>query len=698
MSQSQVIQCAAFNSSNKESNASWTTQLAEQVTMNQGDTLVVRQCFLDSRLNQSGNIVIPIDTELSLTYYFYMMFPCDGASTATMPPTDITSDANSKADIDPIDYRILGGLYSRGAVLLDYLRQYQGDLFQSGTYPVILTASANGIPVKPYPPNTATAYNENQSMAMEVPHLLVSWDPSGNPQNAVPYTRKWSYTLPAGSYSPDNLAEILTKAMTSIESDDERVPSINPFQQFGTSVVESNYNNFLTRGTQIALVNLAGNTIAQPYVDEIVQRQGFNYSSNNTENNIPVQSKCVFANFLTDCTLDPKYLLNVTANPVLPDLNEIPFVFTPSKYQGQYDLFDLSGNNKLASLMYTTPLIGATDISLQFNDQANVFELITHTPIQELPQAGSQAATQSSEPIDVVKIIKTINVDCSPLTNIWETQPIGEVKICQQTRHSGIIFQSMEPVEFWRDTLGFDVAGLTFTPSQIFGTNKIMDFATFNKVTSQAFVGIDQNFNLNPNSATTDNLNQPAYISAYPLTLAKGQTQGNQTYTNLMNSARWFIEHYILTNPVQYTTNGTYFSYDNFFGKTYYEEYASQVQSVNAIQAINPPLSQISNTGHYLIEISSYKNTTKDFINEQSVFNVKAIVSSYYVSAGSFISSQLPDFFQVEHIGETITLNNFRIRILDPITMEEATELGGNSSVYLQLNKSLNKVSLLQPD
>jgi hypothetical protein len=687
MSQSQVLQCARFNSSNIESNATWTTQLAEQVTINQGDSLVVRQCFLDSRLNQSGNIVIPIDTELSLTYYFYMMFQCDGASTATINSPDATTTNNSKVDINPTDYRIFGGIYQTTGIQ-NSLTQYQG----------VITQDATGIPEKPYPPTPNQFYAVNQSMAIEVPHLLVSWKTGANnpsPNDAIPYTRTWKYTLPAGSYSPDNLAEILTKAMTSIESDEDREPSINPFQQFGTSSVLSPYNNFLTRGTQIALTPSPSGNLVTPYTsDGLVQDRGFNYSSNTT--NPPTQTNCVFANFLTDCTLDGRYLTNLVDYDGASLINN-PFIFTPAKYQAQYLLDGLvEGASTQSAVMYTTPLIGASDISLQFNDQGNVFELITHTPIQELPQSGSAAAAQSSEPIDVVKIIKTINVAVNDASYLIE--PIGEVKICQQTRHSGIIFQSMSPISFWRDTLGFDVENLTFSPSEIFGANKIMDFNTFNKVTSQAFVGIDNNFDLNPKSATTDNLNQPAYISAYPLTLAKGQTAGNLTYTNLMNSARWFIEEFLFQNPLQFEIANPYFPYDNFFGKTYYEEYSSEVQSVNTIQAINPPLSQISNTGHYLISISSYKNSTKDFINEQSIFNVKAIISSYYVSAGSFISSQLPDFFQVEHIGETITLNNFRISILDPITMEEATDLGPNSSIYLQLNKSLNKVSLLQPE
>ena len=83
MTTATIIQSARFNSTDSASNAEWVTNLKVPVILNQGDSVAVSQAYVDSRLSSSGNIVIPVDTPISLTYYFYYMFPCDGANTVS---------------------------------------------------------------------------------------------------------------------------------------------------------------------------------------------------------------------------------------------------------------------------------------------------------------------------------------------------------------------------------------------------------------------------------------------------------------------------------------------------------------------------------------------------------------------------------------------------------------------------------------
>ena len=59
------------------SNSEWIVSLTEDITINQLDTLVLKQGYLDTRQTNSGSIVIAEDIELSLTYYFYEMLPPD---------------------------------------------------------------------------------------------------------------------------------------------------------------------------------------------------------------------------------------------------------------------------------------------------------------------------------------------------------------------------------------------------------------------------------------------------------------------------------------------------------------------------------------------------------------------------------------------------------------------------------------------
>ena len=66
-----VIQLASFNSSNKVDNAEWSNHTKESVSINQGDTVVVSKAYLDTRLSNSGDIIIVEDLEVSLELYFY---------------------------------------------------------------------------------------------------------------------------------------------------------------------------------------------------------------------------------------------------------------------------------------------------------------------------------------------------------------------------------------------------------------------------------------------------------------------------------------------------------------------------------------------------------------------------------------------------------------------------------------------------
>ena len=83
-------------------------------------------------------------------------------------------------------------------------------------------------------------------------------------------------------------------------------------------------------------------------------------------------------------------------------------------------------------------------------------------------------------------------------------------------------------------------------------------------------------------------------------------------------------------------------------------------------------------------------------LNEQQKYNVKSIISSYYVNPGSFTTGPFLDPQVYTHVGEPLTLNNFRVRILDPETMQAVNGLNANSSVYLQINKAYSQIESTQ--
>lgn len=695
MTTATTIQSARFNSTDTASNSEWVTNLKVPTILNQGDSITVSQAYIDSRLNSSGNIVIETDTQLSLTYYFYIMFPCDGTSLSSTTPQGGRSRnemnlgpalTNEEADLAPYNYTLLVGNLESNAM----------EIYQSSTNPPNYTDN-NGKPQAPWknlidvenePPDIITA-TINQSFAAEMPMLIVG--NSKNINSSVPYTKTWTYTLPAGSYNPSELAQLLTKKMAQIQPQKNQ-NTFTPYQQFGTPSAPSNLNAFLTKGEKIVVSGPIVDTVnLPPFQDGQTQTEGLLYASNTPGTSHP-GLYCVAANFLTDTTYDPKYFTPNVQNGL--SFNS-PLVISPTKYVSQYTkcvTYEPAQRvqNNLIVTNYTSPLIGASEVSLEFNQGTSLFQFTyLHTPLLQLPTTDAS----STEPVEVVKIIKTVNVELE--AGIINQSAIGAVNICEQTRHSGVFFQSMEPISFWRDILGFDVENITFTPEYIWGPNRKMTFTQFNAVTTSGYVGIENNFNYAVPAANSleTNTNLPVYLDPFP---TNPGLQGEQTYSNLLNSSRWLSEQYLVTNPAIFTNPGEPFNFNVYF-PYFYEEYSSALIATNALEAIQSPLSQVSGTGHYLINIDGYQNSKNDFINDDDIYNIKSVVSTYYLSQGAFATQPFSSTaIYVHNSNVPKVIDSFRVRLIDPINMKNAGNIGPNSSVYLQINKIVSDLSISQ--
>jgi len=99
-------------------------------------------------------------------------------------------------------------------------------------------------------------------------------------------------------------------------------------------------------------------------------------------------------------------------------------------------------------------------------------------------------------------------------------------------------------------------------------------------------------------------------------------------------------------------------------------------------------------TAYFLVEINA--GMTQDLITNNDIHtNIFGIISKYYQNA-NYSYSSLEDSIVYTHVGAPITINSFRIRILDS-TYNVPTDLGSDNSVFLQLNKaSLPAISYQQ--
>lgn len=123
-------------------------------------------------------------------------------------------------------------------------------------------------------------------------------------------------------------------------------------------------------------------------------------------------------------------------------------------------------------------------------------------------------------------------------------------------------------------------------------------------------------------------------------------------------------------------------SYASIYGKTGYE--FSTSASTKEVVFTNEPTSSNTSAGHYLIELNScYQN---EYYNQNKNYQVKAIVSNFYFSE-NFTSSMGPDSYIYQHKGIPMSIPSIKVRILNPVSKEPATNIGLNSTIYLQITK-----------
>ena len=83
-----IIECSRFDAINPISNASWTTNIPKGVTINEGDIITIRNCFINSNTSDAENIEISEDLNLEFIIGYY----------------DVNYGTLSSAGADNIDY------------------------------------------------------------------------------------------------------------------------------------------------------------------------------------------------------------------------------------------------------------------------------------------------------------------------------------------------------------------------------------------------------------------------------------------------------------------------------------------------------------------------------------------------------------------------------------------------------------------
>ena len=343
---------------NKISNSEWEVYLKEPIIVNNGDTINLRGAVLDTRQTNSNAVIIEQDTPLSLEYYFYMMLPPDMWSDPLQPTQ--------------------GGGYT-----INPLTWYK-NLFASTQKEIMAFPDINTgkllTPLYSYTNGAPTNINStNQCLPFEIPLLLVNAVPT-SAGVYVPITKTWTYTLPAGRYQYDELALLLTRKMAQIP-----VP-LNTLNAFSSTTG----NAFLCGEVGLNYdPTSATNPADQSYSTSYNAQAGF------------------FTEFLSDVSVPAQYTGGISSPP--PTFTN-PF----SMVAGATMLLQDAPNDYQNRTLFANQVVGASEISLVFNDQAGIFEWqYLHTPLQSPanvvePTAG-QAGVNQGAAIESVMICGAIN-------------------------------------------------------------------------------------------------------------------------------------------------------------------------------------------------------------------------------------------------------------------------------------------------
>jgi len=376
-----------------------------------------------------------------------------------------------------------------------------------------------------------------------------------------------------------------------------------------------------------------------------------------------------FGPFLTDCS-SPFYQNQIIESGI----NTGQLANVPSPYYGIrpvmtqqleyiiYNNVEITGADVTVSpvLQYSpnyevvSPLIGASQMSLLFNDQNNgLFEFnYMHSPLFVKPDPA-QSVVQESVGMYPAYTYPQPN-DSAGL----RTPPQG---VFTASKQSGIIFSSMEPRSFW-SALGFDVSNCIANPPSDDPGAPFMAFEEFYQKTTGAFNGSANNYN---NQITMVGSSEAYYGSTMDTYSIGGGVNIGPTNGDDITSA--VFQNTYNQTPIYFASAG---ATDNL--------QASQISL------------QPNDSGHYLIEITGYSS---EFLNDYQKTEIKSIVNNYFVSSNSFVTQNGSDAYTYFHQGAAITLSQLKIRILNPVTLKEMGLLGPNSSIYVQISKIIDTPS-----
>jgi hypothetical protein len=571
---STILELSRYSTTDRPLNAEWTNRLAKPVTIEQGDYISVKNCFIDTRQIDNNSILIEKDINWTFRYIFWVQ------NTSIVQYTRAANTEGANNNRDKV-------------------------IYPDGLPYMLVDARLNGAP-------------------------------DGNFLRGKPVVESFVVNIPAGTYERAYFAEYITRQLQGIQT-----PQNYTFRQNYLSRAQTipTYTEDSAAGIFTGFTEQFAPDASNNPVTSFVKPMYFGSYNGQGGGEVGYQqmmfTKYVYNGQGTEDEYAPVAYVRMTGGQNYNIHND--------------DLMSIANNNivtngftwyNMSYAMYDGTLIGASQISFVYNDNGgdNRFSFqYLHTPLM------TGAASGTSEVVGTcVSSGASLNIIANRIQYLNASSGIMFV----DTFTDGDTEQFMNQLGFtYNDLVPSDVAAV-FQFS-----NNCLDL---------------------PNACTYFDYNN----SFLPYTTRNKLTVGNLSTVATTPVGNGGTTYQMITNESIYSQNQA--ANAQFFN-------FADSQVTDDIVAKNPPISSSTNAGHYLIEITD--GYTSTYINQDKLYNIKAIVGNYFLSGDSYAQSLGNDSYIYQHTGVSSTLNSLHVRILNPITKEPELNLGPNSTIYLQITK-----------
>ena len=649
-----IVECrnteAAVFTSDDSKNGDWETNLQEKIFLENGDTLICRNSYIDTKAQGSGKIVMA-ETPVTINFLNYNM-NWNGAdrlqdggnwTIAELSRTQMIDYAESlrlaSADGEPYvlcsktianaDFRLFESYYTLGyggdpfATVGDFMIQlvyFDGNGDQVVSDNIVVPSYVQGIDPKVYWYPPAVVYD-----ATKFPVI-----------NGVTMDKSIVAFVSAGGATYYNLR------VDGSVFDSTRVYLNTMFPYFDSDTV-----------------------IDQDIYTPVTASVTFTIPEGNYD---PVELCELINTKMTESTGTPS-IESATNNPLLLNVEKV----LPNTNTSTNRYFLPFTDKTSSDIVYgyfnakTTQICGASQFVLTYKDNQNKFAFqYLHTPIYSKAD-GSDSSDAELAGYGASTLWST-NGSVGPGDQQGKVTPDPPLakKNFNINRNGGIVFTGLSPSSFWADQLGFEVNPYLEKNGRI--TNELNPNA------------IVTNFQVKKNRASD---NAPYKIQTIPASIpvftvvpkigthfTAGFNGVNQTFPKGAN----FQEPNTITSAPN----------NDGVVTDYLVSIAEQTQDITALN--KSIISNGSTTfGYFLLEIQSHFGN--NFLTPNNNFkHITAIVSKYY-SKDSYTSSTSGDSIVYVHQGLPMLLNSFKCRILNP-DKTAAKNLGPDNTIIMEIVKA----------